>query len=131
LHWKADLITEFDPFETGLDRFVRMEKDFVGKAALQARQARGPGARLVSLEVDSTTTPAHSGASVMQDGAVVGTVTSGDWGHRVGMNLAYAFVKPEHAAQGTEFAVDMLGDLVPARVISPGPYDTETTRPRG
>jgi dimethylglycine dehydrogenase len=22
LHWKADLLTEFDPFETGLDRFV-------------------------------------------------------------------------------------------------------------
>jgi len=22
LHWKADILTEFDPFETGLDRFV-------------------------------------------------------------------------------------------------------------
>ena len=130
LHWKSDLITEFDPFETGLERFVRMEKDFVGKAALEARQADGPRARLVSLEIDSTTCPAHPGASVMQDGAVVGTVTSGGWGHRVGQNLAYAFVTPEMAAQGTEFSVDMLGDMVPARVIAPGPYDPDTTRPR-
>ena len=35
LHWKADILTEFDPFETGLDRFVNLEKgDFVGKSAL-------------------------------------------------------------------------------------------------
>ena len=30
LHWKADLITEFTPYETGLDRFVKPEKgDFI------------------------------------------------------------------------------------------------------
>ncbi|MEL6464669.1 MAG: FAD-dependent oxidoreductase [Pseudomonadota bacterium] len=130
LHWKADLITEFDPFETGLERFVKMDKDFVGNAALQARRAAGPTRKLISLQIDNTTSHAHPGASIMQDGAVVGTVTSGDWGHRVGMNLAYAFVQPAFAAQGTEITVDMLGDLVPAKVIAPGPYDPETTLPR-
>ena len=131
LHWKADLITEFDPFETGLDRFVKMDKDFVGKAAFAARQAKGPTRKLVSLGIDSTTSHAHPGASVMLDDKVVGTVTSGDWGHRVGMNLAYAFVMPELAAQGTEITVDMLGELVPCRGIAPGPNDTGATRPRG
>ncbi|WP_299750278.1 FAD-dependent oxidoreductase [uncultured Tateyamaria sp.] len=130
LHWKADLITEFDPFETGLDRFVKMDKDFVGKAALEARHSKGPTAKLVSLQIDSTTSHAQPGASVMQDNSVVGTVTSGDWGHRVGMNLAYAFVRPDLAAQGTEITVDMLGELVSCRVIAPGPYDPDTTRPR-
>ena len=33
LSWKADLLTEFDPFETGLDRFVTFDKDnFIGKS---------------------------------------------------------------------------------------------------
>ncbi|KIC51912.1 FAD-dependent oxidoreductase [Tateyamaria sp. ANG-S1] len=131
LHWKADLITEFDPFETGLERFVRMDKDFVGKVALEERQAKGPLRRLVSMRLDSTTSPAHPGASVMRDGQVVGTVTSGDWGHRVGMNLAYAFVDPVLAAQGTEIEVDMLGEMIPARVIAPSPYDPDMTLPRG
>ena len=37
LHWKADLLTEFDPFETGLDRFVRPDKGaFIGQDALRA-----------------------------------------------------------------------------------------------
>ena len=49
LHWKADLMTEFDPFEAGLDRFVNMNKpDFIGKTALLARQAKGPGQKLVT-----------------------------------------------------------------------------------
>ncbi|WP_299295879.1 FAD-dependent oxidoreductase [uncultured Tateyamaria sp.] len=130
LHWKADLITEFDPFETGLDRFVKMDKDFVGKTALQARQAKGAQRKLVSLVIDSKTAPAHPGASVLQDDKVVGTVTSGDWGHRVGMNLAYAFVDTAHAAQGTEFTVDSLGEHVPGRVIAAGPYDPGNTHPR-
>lgn len=131
LHWKADLLTEFDPFETSLDRFIKMDKDFVGKAALEQRQANGLTVKLVSLQVDSTTTPARPGASVMVDGKVVGTVSSGDWGHRVGMNIAYAFVQPEQAAEGTELAIDMLGKMVPAKVIAPAPYDPDMTLPRG
>ena len=35
LHWKADLIYEHNPMETGLDRFVRLDKPyFVGKKSL-------------------------------------------------------------------------------------------------
>ena len=131
LHWKADLLTEFDPFETSLGRFVKMDKEFVGKTALEKRQVNGPTVKLVTLQVESTTTPAHPGASVMLDGKVVGTVSSGDWGHRVGMNIAYAFMKPDQAAEGTALHIDMLGALVPARVIPPAPYDPEMTLPRG
>jgi dimethylglycine dehydrogenase len=119
------LITEFDPFETGVGRFVNMDKpDFVGKAALAQRIADGPRKTRVTLVLDSTDAPARGGASVMQDGRVVGTISSGDWGHRVEQNLAYAFVDPNLQGQIT---VDILGELVPALVIPDGPYDPEDT----
>ncbi len=131
LHWKSDILTEFDPFETGLDRFVRMNKpDFVGKAALEARRAEGPRRKLVTLEILSNEAPAHGGASVMADGAVVGTVTSGDYGHRVGKNLAYAFVKPEFSDEGTDVGIDIIGSMTAAKVIAPCPYDPEFSRIR-
>ncbi|MBM1633556.1 FAD-dependent oxidoreductase [Sulfitobacter mediterraneus] len=131
LHWKADLLTEFDPFETGLDRFVRPDKGaFIGQDALRERMRNGPTRRLVTLKVNSTTAPAHGGASLMQGDAVVGTVTSGEWGHRVGTNLAYAFVLPELAAVGTALQLDLCGELVAAEVISPSPYDPEYSRMR-
>jgi len=49
-HWKADLVTEFNPLESGLDRFVKFDKpDFVGKAALEAQKEKGPRQSFVSL----------------------------------------------------------------------------------
>lgn len=131
MHWKADLLTEFDPFETSLDRFVKLDKgDFVGKSALVARQAAGLRKKLVTLTIEATHAPAHGGASLMRDDKVVGTITSGDWGHRVGLNLAYAFVDPDLAAEGSEMQLDLCGELVAAKVIAPSPYDPGYDRMR-
>ncbi len=132
LHWKADLLTEFDPFETGLDRFVKLDKSaFIGKAALLRRQADGPRKKLVTLRIDAADAPAHGGGSLMQGGKVVGTITSAGFGHRVGLNLAYAFVDPAVARRGSTMQLDLCGDLVGAKVIAPSPYDPDHARMRG
>ncbi len=131
LHWKADLITEFDPFETGLDRFVKLDKgSFVGRDALQARIKDGPRKRLVTLEISAEHAPAYPGASLMHDGRVVGTITSGDWGHRVGMNLAYAFVDATLGGVGSTLQMDQLGHMTEAKVIAASPYDPDFARMR-
>ncbi|MEM7463046.1 MAG: FAD-dependent oxidoreductase [Pseudomonadota bacterium] len=124
LHWKSDILTEFDPFETGLERFVKLEKgDFLGKEALLTRHADGPRKKLVGLKVEASHAPAHSGASVILEDRVVGTVTSGDWGHRVGMNLGYAFIDPEFAQLDTKLKLDLCGEIVDAQVIPMSSYD--------
>lgn len=129
LHWKADILTEFDPFETGLERFVHLEKPaFVGRAALLERHEAGPRKRLATLSVDCGDRAAHPGASVMTDGRVAGTVTSGGWGHRTGLNLALAFVEPDLATDGTALSIDMLGVEFPAAAIAPSPYDPGNLR---
>ncbi|GFE63802.1 GcvT family protein [Litoreibacter roseus] len=131
LHWKADILTEFDPFETGLDRFVKMQKgDFVGKDALRKRIEAGPRKTMVTLALDCDHAPAHGGASVRGDGVIVGAVTSGDWGHRTGLNLAYAFVDPSFAEPHTRLSVDVIGKPIAARVIRPSPYDPSFDRMR-
>ncbi|MEM9433106.1 MAG: FAD-dependent oxidoreductase [Pseudomonadota bacterium] len=125
LHWKADLLTEFTPFETGLDRFVTLSKpEFIGKEALVRHEARK---KFVTLVLECTHAPAHGGASVMQGDRVVGTVTSGDWGHRVGKNIAYAFVDLE-ADTGLE--VDICGKRFAAAISPTALYDPDMTLPR-
>ncbi|MCV6594741.1 MAG: FAD-dependent oxidoreductase [Silicimonas sp.] len=128
LHWKADLLTEFDPHETGLERFVDPEKEFVGKPALLERQGRADRKQLVTLIVESDVAPAPGGASVMQGDRVVGTVTSGGWGHRVGHNIAYAFVEEGLAG---DLMLDLLGERMPVRITDPVLYDPEGARMRG
>ena len=131
LHWKADILTEFDPFETGLDRFVKMEKDdFIGKSALVERVAAGLQRKLITLAIECDDAPAHGGASVRADNQIIGTVTSGGWGHRTGFNLAFAFVDPDFATTGTDLSVDIIGAPVTARVIESGPYDPGYERMR-
>jgi dimethylglycine dehydrogenase len=128
LHWKADILTEFDPFETGLDRFVDLSKEFVGKAALLAKKDAEPKRKFVTLRVETDTLPAHPGASIVADGKVVGTVTSGDYGHRVGFNLAYAFIEPEFANVGTRLQADLIGNLISVEVVERCQYDPRNAR---
>ena len=130
-HWKADLVTEFNPFEAGLARFVRLDKEYVGKAALVAMQQGAPRRAFATLVLDSTLAPAHAGDSMMLDGKVVGTVTSAGWGHRVNRNLAMGYLAPELSTPGTQLVVDVLGQCVPAVVVEEAQYDADFSLVRG
>ena len=130
-HWKADLLTEFDPFESGLERFVRPGNGYLGHDALRKRHDEGPRRRFVTLGIEARHAPAHPGASITRSGAVVGTVTSAAWGHRVGRNLAVGFVEPACAEEGTTLAIDVLGEPVPAVVCLSALYDPAFRRVRG
>ena len=51
--WAQDIDTEHDPLAAGLGFAVRWDKDFTGKAALEAiRDAGGPAQRLSCLTLD-------------------------------------------------------------------------------
>ena len=129
LAWKSDLLTEFDPYETGLDRFVNLNKDnFIGKKALQNRFKDGMKQKLVCLKIDSKNSPAYGGASLIEDDKVIGTITSGEWGHRVNLNLAYAFVNLDKSIEGTRMVLDLLGEMISVEVIPFGIYDPSYSR---
>jgi dimethylglycine dehydrogenase len=129
LHWKSDILTEFDPFETGLSFFVNLEKpEFVGKSALIARQAEGLRKKLVCLTHTARNAPAPAGASVVHAGRIIGTVTSGGWGYRIGENIAYAFIDPDLTAIGSEVEIEIIGASVPATICEMGLYDSKNLR---
>ena len=129
-HWKADLITEFDPLESNLGRFLRLDHDFPGHAALKAKAGQPLRRTFVTLEIHSDLAPAHPGDSLIDGDRVVGTVTSAAYGHRVGKNLAMAFLDPAHGAIGTEMAIDLVGQRFTARVTKDCLYDPSNERMR-
>ena len=125
-HWKADLIYERNPLELRLDRFVDLNKDsFIGKAELLRQVENGPRKVFVSLIVDCDIAPARAGGPVFVNDQLIGSVTSGDYGHRVEKNIAYALIDPEHSAIGSELGLTILGEKYQAVVCTDCLYDEE------
>ncbi len=125
-HWKADLIYERNPVESGLQRFFDVNKpNFIGKKALLNEMDRGNEREFVVMTVDCETSAAHSGDSLYSDDELIGTVTSGGYGFRIKKNLAYAFVKPEFASIGSTLSVRILGEFYTATVCEECLYDPE------
>ena len=132
-HWKADLITEFDPYESNLDRFVSLDKpDFIGKAALLEHTDNEPRRKFVSMVLNCSHAPAHGGDSiVLSDGSSIGSITSAGWGYRTQKNIAMGFIDAAHASVGSEVYIEVIGQPVTATVIRPELYDPEGVRVRG
>ena len=70
--------------------------------------ARGGKKRrqLRMLEIDATHASPQASDSLYAGGELVGSVTSAEWGHRTGKNIAYAFLQPD-IMEG--LSVDIIG----------------------
>ncbi|GHI94797.1 MULTISPECIES: glycine cleavage system aminomethyltransferase GcvT [Streptomyces] len=118
-----ELSTALTPFDAGLGRVVKFEKegDFVGRAALAeaASQAeQSPPRVLVGLVAEGRRVP-RAGYQVVSGGAVVGEVTSGAPSPTLGRPIAMAYVDPAHAAPGTAgIGVDIRGSHEPYEVVA-------------
>ncbi|CAL9589785.1 glycine cleavage system aminomethyltransferase GcvT [Streptomyces sp. enrichment culture] len=118
-----ELSTALTPFDAGLGRVVKFEKegDFVGRAALTEaaeRAASQPPRVLVGLVAEGRRVP-RAGYPVVAGGEVIGEVTSGAPSPTLGKPIAMAYVDPAHAAPGTEgVGVDIRGSHEPYEVVA-------------
>ncbi|MCE2516761.1 MAG: FAD-dependent oxidoreductase [Alphaproteobacteria bacterium] len=129
-HWKADLMVEFNPLESGLERFITREKtDYIGRDGFEAMIQQGMRKVFVMMEVEADHAPAHGGDGIYLDGVQVGSVTSGGYGHRVGKNIAYGFIDPD-VPQDAGLTIEILAEFCPARVFTDALYDPENIRVR-
>ncbi|MGW1146556.1 glycine cleavage system aminomethyltransferase GcvT [Streptomyces sp. NPDC002454] len=118
-----ELTTGLTPFDAGLGRVVKFEKegDFVGRAALEAaaeKAAANPPRKLVGLVAEGRRVP-RAGFAVVADGTVIGEVTSGAPSPTLGQPIAMAYVDAAHAEPGTAgVGVDIRGTHEPYRVVA-------------
>jgi dimethylglycine dehydrogenase len=131
-HWKADLIAEFNPRESGLDRFVKLDKpEFIGKAALTQQNEQGPRLQFAHLVLDCPHAPAHGVDSILADGKSIGSITSAGRGYRTGKNIAMALVNPAFTEIGTALSPEVIGEPVPATMVDADSYDPADPRMTG
>jgi dimethylglycine dehydrogenase len=104
--------------------------EFIGKAAALAEREQGVTRRLCTFEVDARDADAVAWEPIWHDGAVVGYVTSGGYSHYAQKSIAFGFLPLELIEEGRQVEIEILGDLVPARLYTtplfdpPGPGTT-------
>jgi dimethylglycine dehydrogenase len=126
-----DMDIEHTALESGLDRFIKFDKDdFTGKAALEKQKDEGLSQRMMTLQIETVDADAYMNESIYKDGRLVGRVTSGATSHMVGNCLSMAYLEIDQANPGTTLEVQVLENRCPATVIADSPYDPDNTRPR-
>ncbi len=122
--WSTEFTQDYTPAMTGLDRYVVPDKgNFIGREAYLRLRDEPVKQRLVLLAIEASDADAHGMEPVWSGTTLVGYVSSGAYGHHVGMSLALAFVDDAVVRAGPPLTVHVVGDPQPARILSEVPYD--------
>ncbi len=137
------------PYELGLGWAVKLKKkDFIGKKALAAEQARGPEWEFVGIEIEWNELENHyrkvglpprlpgtawrTSIPLYKGNEQVGYATSGCWSPIMKRYIALAHVKAEYAKENTqldfELKVEHYRKLTPARIVKTPFFDPERKR---
>lgn len=131
----GELTNEVTLPEANVLRFVKLDKDFLGGEATRASAAQAEADELpwlcsyLEIEPDGIE-DGHGGEAVLFNGEVVGATASVAYGHTVGKILAFAYLKPQAAAHGTEVEVLIAGKPRKGRILGAPAYDPASERPR-
>ena len=122
--WAREYRPIYGPYEAGLGRFVDLNKgEFIGRSAAVEEKQSGGALRLVSFKVEAGDADAIGDEPIWHDGKVVGWVTSGAYGHRVGSSLALGYV-PAAVASATEgFEIEIIGERHKAILLAGAAFD--------
>jgi aminomethyltransferase len=117
------------PYEIGLGRLVDLKKEhFIGRAALEEENRRGPGRQLVGLDIEWNDveklyddaglapqvpgTASRAAVPVYRAGKQVGKATSTTWSPTLKKMIALASVASGHAAPGTKLEIELTVEAV-------------------
>ncbi len=106
--------------EVGLMHFAKLDKDFIGKQALQDRQ---PSSQCVLLTLENEPCECLIGEAVFADDKLAGSITSAAYGYTVGKSLAIAFLNSTAFEKNSKLYVSLLGEEISAKILSTPPYD--------
>jgi len=131
----AELESEYNPVEAGLDRPRVKSVEFIGKQAYLKARSEGPGSILCTLTVEDHTSAdgiarypvggnepiiTLDGNRIVDSKGRVSRVTSAGAGPSVGKYLLMAYLPPQYAVVGTDLQVLYMNELYPVKVAVAG-----------
>ncbi len=118
LYWSGDISPEDNPLEAGLGFCVDFnKKDFIGKDALLKIKETGLKTKLCGLALDADHC-LFGGESVYQNGKSIDRIRSACHGYSVDKDIALVYLPLDLSEPGTKLEVEVMGNIVEAKVVS-------------
>jgi 4-methylaminobutanoate oxidase (formaldehyde-forming) len=133
--WGADIGPDHTPVEAGLAWACKMKSgvDFIGRDAIAAQLAGGVKKRLAGFTVDDPSVILLGRETIYRNGARVGWLSSGGFGHTVGKPIGYGYVRnadgvTEDYMTSGSYELEVASERVPATLHLGALYDPAGAR---
>ncbi len=129
-----EISNDVTPVELNMVRLIDFKKDFIGKQALQKLQIQGAVSQLVYLEIMAEGVDLLGGEAIFSAKKMIGSVSSGCYGHFTQKNLALAFIDkavlPTISLE-TSLQISIFGKLYSVKILTKPAFDPDNQRMRG
>ena len=134
-HFGHDITDEDHVLEAGLGFAVRTGKgDFIGRDAVLAKREAGLERRLVQFRLADPEPLLFHNEAIVRDGRIVGTITSGNYGHHLGGAIGLGYVpcagESEADMLSSTFEIEIAGVRHAAHASLKPMYDPRAERVR-
>ena len=134
-HWGHDITDEDHVLEAGLGFAVKTKKGaFLGRDAVLRKREEGLKRRLVQFRLAEPEPLLFHNEAILRDGRIVGTITSGNYGHALGGAIGLGYVpcagESEDEVLASAYAIEIAGERFAAHASLKPMYDPKGERVR-
>ncbi len=134
-HFGHDITDEDHVLEAGLGFAVKTAKgNFIGRDAVLRKKEAGLDRRMVQFRLTDPEPLLFHNEAIVRDGKIVGTVTSGNYGHFLGGAIGMGYVpcpgQSEADVLGSTYEIEVAGQRFAAEASLKPMYDPKSERVR-
>jgi len=134
-HFGHDITDEDHVLEAGLGFAVKTSKgDFFGRDAVLRKREAGLSRRMVQFRLKDAAPLLFHNEAIVRDGKVVGTITSGNYGHHLGGAIGMGYVpcpgEGEADVLSSSYEIEIAGQRFAAEASLKPMYDPKAERVR-
>jgi 4-methylaminobutanoate oxidase (formaldehyde-forming) len=134
-HFGHDITDEDHVLEAGLSFAVKTSKpDFIGRDAVLRKKEAGLERRMVQFRLTDPQPLVFHNEAIVRDGTIVGTITSGNYGHHLGGAIGMGYVpcpgEAETEVLASSYAIEIAGERFAAEASLRPMYDPKAERVR-
>jgi 4-methylaminobutanoate oxidase (formaldehyde-forming) len=133
--WGADIGPDYSPLEAGLGWAVKFKsgKPFLGREALLAQKEGRLKRQICGFTVDRADVVLLGRETIYRDGVRVGWLSSGGYGHTLGLAIGYGYVRWAEGLdrdwlQAGRYELEVASERVACKIFLAPPYDPAMER---